>query len=39
MEARNAPAKPLAVADAPKKNLIRIGRPGYKVSSGVEMML
>lgn len=35
MEARNAPAKPLAPTDAPKKNTIRIGRPGYKVGTGV----
>jgi splicing factor 3A subunit 2 len=34
MEAKNAPSKPLTSRDeeAPKKNLIRIGRPGYKVT-------
>jgi hypothetical protein len=31
MEARNAPAKPLAAAPAPVKSTIKIGRPGYKV--------
>jgi hypothetical protein len=39
MEAKNAPSKPLTSRDeeAPKKNLIRIGRPGYKVTKSRDL--
>lgn len=39
MEAKNAPAKPITSSedDAPKKNLIRIGRPGYKVTKSRDL--
>ena len=39
MEAKNAPAKPITEIDekAPKKNLIRIGRPGYKVTKSRDL--
>lgn len=39
MEAKNAPAKPLMAKeeDVPKKNLIRIGRPGYKVTKSRDL--
>ena len=40
MAAKNAPAKPLTSHDetaAPKKNLIRIGRPGYKVTKSRDL--
>ena len=32
MEAKNAPARPLAPKDVAQKRTIKIGRPGYKVS-------
>lgn len=37
MEARNAPAKPLTTKDAPSKKLIKIGRPGYKVTKSRDL--
>eukprot|EP00607_Mallomonas_marina_P008773 CAMPEP_0182417744 /NCGR_PEP_ID=MMETSP1167-20130531/2184_1 /TAXON_ID=2988 /ORGANISM="Mallomonas Sp, Strain CCMP3275" /LENGTH=314 /DNA_ID=CAMNT_0024591495 /DNA_START=148 /DNA_END=1092 /DNA_ORIENTATION=+ len=37
MEAKNAPAKPLAPKDVTQKNTIRIGRPGYKVTKSRDL--
>eukprot|EP01041_Mallomonas_annulata_P009974 gene9974-20736_t len=37
MEAKNAPAKPLAPKDVSQKSTIKIGRPGYKVTKSRDL--